>query len=249
MLCLIAARAYKQAMSTLATLAAHPPAHTFDPSLAAANPSAQSIFSSLLPNLQGQGPIGSAVRIVLKLHQNVARRISNFLGRDSLKPGHKRKEDEIRGKAIKVIDLFQHSAELGNMEALYMLGQISLVSTVHFTIVYIDPEYKFPPSRHFPSDPVLAFNSLSAHAERTGNASSQSLLAFYHGTGYGGVVPLNQAKAQLYYTFAANGGDKGAQMALGYRYWSGIGTSESCERAVGWYGAASEKGECKSVIP
>ena len=54
---------------------------------------------------------------------------------------------------------------------------------------------------------------------------------------------MDQAKAQLYYTFAANGGDKGAQMALGYRYWSGIGTRESCERAVGWYGAASEQGK------
>lgn len=31
-------------------------------------------------------------------------------------------------------------------------------------------------------------------------------------------------------------------MALAYRYWSGIGTSESCERANAWYGSAAEQG-------
>ena len=32
-------------------------------------------------------------------------------------------------------------------------------------------------------------------------------------------------------------------MTLGYRYWSGIGTSERCERALSWYGSAAEKGK------
>ena len=89
----------------------------------------------------------------------------------------------------------------------------------------------------------MAYQSFSDHASRTGNATSQSYLAFFHATGYKDVVPVNQGKAQLYTTFAANGGDKGAQMALGYRYWSGIGTSESCERALAWYGSAAEQGE------
>lgn len=56
------------------------------------------------------------------------------------------------------------------------------------------------------------------------------------------MVPVDQAKGQLYFTFAANGGDRGAQMALAYRYWSGIGTSESCEHANAWYGRAAEQG-------
>lgn len=56
------------------------------------------------------------------------------------------------------------------------------------------------------------------------------------------MVPVNQPMAQLYYTFAANGGDKGAQMALAYRYWSGIGTLEDCGRASDWYEQASEQG-------
>ena len=75
------------------------------------------------------------------------------------------------------------------------------------------------------------------------------MIAFFHATGYHDVVPIDQAKAQLYYTFAANGGDKGAQMALAYRYWSGIGTVEDCQRAVVWYESASEQGGSSSSLP
>lgn len=103
---------------------------------------------------------------------------------------------------------------------------------------------QYPPSYYFPSDPALAYNSFNAHASLTGNASSQAFLAFFHATGYHEVVPVNQAKAQLYYTFAAQSGDKGAQMALGYRYWTGIGSLEDCGRAMQWYEQASHQGEC-----
>lgn len=46
----------------------------------------------------------------------------------------------------------------------------------------------------------------------------------------------------MYYTFAANSGDKGAQMALGYRFWTGIGALEDCGKAMGWYEQASQQG-------
>lgn len=77
----------------------------------------------------------------------------------------------------------------------------------------------------------------------TGNASSQAHIAFFHATGYEGVVPVDQSRAQLYYTFAANGGDQDARMALGYRYISGIGTAENCDQALKWYEAAVEHGQ------
>jgi TPR repeat protein len=80
------------------------------------------------------------------------------------------------------------------------------------------------------------------HATLTGNASSQALLGFFHATGYSNVVPVDQAKAHLYYTFSGLGDDPGAQMVLGYRYWSGIGTGEDCRRALDWYEKVSEKG-------
>ncbi|KAF8891764.1 hypothetical protein BD779DRAFT_1643181 [Infundibulicybe gibba] len=224
-----AARAYKQAISTLTTLTAHPPLHTYDPSLVSGNINPKSMLSAFLPSLQGQGPIGSLYRIIVKLHHHTLRRLSNGLGREGIGIGSRKRDEEMRVKAIKVMDLLQHSADLGSADAVYTLAKISL----------------FPPTEHFVSDPAKAFNSFYAHASRTGNASSQAYVAFFYATGYHGIVPVDQAKAQLYYTFAANGGDKNAQMALGYRYWSGIGTLEDCHRAVVWYEAASEKAMAK----
>lgn len=45
--------------------------------------------------------------------------------------------DEIRGKVVKVKDLLQHSAELGNMEALYKLAYISLVGPILVTLTLL----------------------------------------------------------------------------------------------------------------
>ena len=125
----IAARAYKQAMSTLSTLNDIPYSQAHDrpnngyPITGYTN----NIFSSLLPNIQGQGPIASAMRIALKLrHQHwLPESIMNFISKEV--GGGRRKDEELHGKAVKVIDLLQHAAELGNTDALFTLGQISLV--------------------------------------------------------------------------------------------------------------------------
>ncbi|KAM6502505.1 hypothetical protein JOM56_002482 [Amanita muscaria] len=223
-----ATRAFKQAMVTLSSLSAVSPFQAADPLTyvpAKSNPTLSSIFSTFIPDFQGQGPIASTVRIVTKLQLYALRQLTDRLGKE----GTKRKDEESRGKAIKVLDLLQHSSELGNMDALYTLAKVSL----------------FPSTPQFTLDAKLAYDSFSAHASATGNATSQSFLAFFHATGYRNVVPVNQAKAQLYYTFAANGGDKGAQLALGYRYWSGIGTTESCQRAMYWYENAAEQAMTK----
>ena len=101
---------------------------------------------------------------------------------------------------------------------------------------------QFPPNSYFPSSPSTAYESFQAHADLTGNASSQAIVGFLHSTGYHSVAPIDQAKAQLYLTFAAHGRHKGAQMALGYRYWSGIGVGENCLAALDWYEEAAEQG-------
>jgi hypothetical protein len=120
-------------MSTLTTLRAHPPQHTFDPALAGGGGHSKSIFSSFLPNLHGQGPIGSVVRILLKLHTSFTR-VSSVFNQESLGLGPKKKDEEMRGKAIKVVDLLQHSAELGNLDALFTLAQVSLVRLIALTL-------------------------------------------------------------------------------------------------------------------
>ncbi|KAI9441659.1 hypothetical protein H4582DRAFT_2110434 [Lactarius indigo] len=206
-----ATRAYKQALATLAALTALPSSRAFETH----HPSSWSTGSPC------QGPLGSALRIAIKLrHQSW---LPRFLSsRFSQENGRRRTDEELRGRAIKVMDLLQHAADLGNLDALFVLGKLSLL----------------PPTPHFIADPVLAYKSFESHAAITGNATSQSYLAFFYASGYQNIVPVDQAKAQLYYTFAAHGEDKAAQMALGYRYWTGIGVLENCDRAVEWYGAA-----------
>ena len=66
------------------------------------------------------------MRIILKLHGSVSR-FSSILSPETLGLGTKKKDEEGSRKAIKVIDLLQHSAELGNMDALFTLAQVSLV--------------------------------------------------------------------------------------------------------------------------
>lgn len=100
---------------------------------------------------------------------------------------------------------------------------------------------KFPPSV-LPMNATKAFERYQQHAELTGNATSQAMLGFFYSTGYGD-VPVDQARALLYYTFAAIGGDQGAEMALGYRYWMGVSVSEDCMLALDWYESAAER--CK----
>ena len=68
--------------------------------------------------------------IVLLIHQTnkfktlSVKSLKNMFTAES---GNKKKEDEMTGRAVKVIDLLQHAAELGNTDALYTLAQISLV--------------------------------------------------------------------------------------------------------------------------
>ncbi|KAF8141254.1 hypothetical protein EV363DRAFT_1425394 [Boletus edulis] len=217
-----AAHAFKVAMITLSNLTAHPP-YDHDPLSQSSTSQALSFLSSYLPSAQGQGPIGRAIRIAIKLSQKYSP-LRFFSWTDTSGAAARKKDEEMSGKAIKVIDLLQYSAELGNMDALYTLGRLSL----------------FPPNVYFVSDPKLAYSYFSTHASLTGNTTSQTFLAFFYATGYADTVPVDQGKAMLYYTFAAQGGHKGAQMALAYRYWSGISTLEDCPRAVEWYEAAAD---------
>lgn len=80
--------------------------------------------------MQGQGPFASAMRIAVKLlHQSwLPPSLTGYI-KDELS-GAKKKDHELQGRAVKVIDLLQHAAELGNADALYTLGQVSLVRDI-----------------------------------------------------------------------------------------------------------------------
>ena len=77
--------------------------------------------------------------------------------------------------------------------------------------------------------PILKSRSLA----ETGDPEFQMGMAFLYATG--SVVTSSQSQALLYYTFGAFGGSQRAQMALSYRYWSGMGAATSCEKALDYY--------------
>lgn len=64
-------------------------------------------------------------------------------------------------------------------------------------------------------------------------------LGFMYAAGIG--FNVSQAKALVHYTFAALGDNTWAQMALGYRYWSGISVANSCEKALEFYRKVASK--------
>ncbi|KAJ4447950.1 hypothetical protein ANN_09960 [Periplaneta americana] len=64
-------------------------------------------------------------------------------------------------------------------------------------------------------------------------------LGFLYATGI--AVNASQARALVHYTFGAIGGSSWAQMALGYRYWSGVTVAASCEKALDFYRKVANK--------
>ncbi|KAI6067933.1 Protein sel-1-like protein 1 [Aix galericulata] len=66
-----------------------------------------------------------------------------------------------------------------------------------------------------------------------GSPKGQMALGFLYASGLG--VNSSQAKALVYYTFGALGGNLIAHMIMGYRYWAGIGVLQSCESALTHY--------------
>lgn len=121
-------------MITLSNLTAHPPPYDHDPFSQSSISQATSFLSSYLPSAQGQGPIGRIIRIAIKLRQKVSS-FRIFSWTDSSAAAARKKDEEIRGKAIKVIDLLQYSAELGNTDALYTLARLSLVRSLLSRVV------------------------------------------------------------------------------------------------------------------
>uniref|UniRef100_A0A6M2E3V6 Putative extracellular protein sel-1 n=1 Tax=Xenopsylla cheopis TaxID=163159 RepID=A0A6M2E3V6_XENCH len=73
----------------------------------------------------------------------------------------------------------------------------------------------------------------------SGLPSAHMGLGFLYSIGYG--VEVSQARALVHYTTAALGGNEWAQMALGYRYWSGITVAPSCEKALEFYRSVAAK--------
>ncbi|KAF5291355.1 hypothetical protein FQA39_LY03506 [Lamprigera yunnana] len=119
-----------------------------------------------------------------------------------------------------VFSLLMSSAEKGNLDA---------NGLVAWALLFGNP---------LQQDVESAKNRFFELSEK-GHVDGHTGLGFLYATGLS--VNISQAKALVYYTFAAMDGSTWAQMALGYRYWSGVTVAPSCERALDYYRVVADK--------
>ncbi|KAK9875383.1 hypothetical protein WA026_007778 [Henosepilachna vigintioctopunctata] len=72
-----------------------------------------------------------------------------------------------------------------------------------------------------------------------GHPDGHTGLGFLYSSGF--AVNVSQAKALVHYTFGAIGGNIWAQMIMGYRYWSGVTVTPTCEMSLDYYRKVAEK--------
>lgn len=92
-----------------------------------------------------------------------------------------------------------------------------------------------------PRDFKQAFHWYQSLASATGNSTAQYMLGFMYATGVGDGIERDQAKALLYHTFAAEGGDTRSEMTLAYRNHAGIGMPRNCDHATYYYKKVADK--------
>jgi SEL1 protein len=122
------------------------------------------------------------------------------------------------------VELLEEAATHKNPDALFTLAEMNFYGN-----------YTHP--RNYSE----AFRRYHELAMLTGNASAQYMVGFMHATGIGGATKQDQAKAMLYYTLGAEGGDVRSEMAVAYRHSAGISTPRDCEEAVHFYKEAAKK--------
>ncbi|KAJ0386007.1 hypothetical protein COL922a_005270 [Colletotrichum nupharicola] len=128
------------------------------------------------------------------------------------------RETKVSGPLLEAVKLLEQSALQNNTDALYLLADMN-----------------FYGNWTHPRDLKVAFGHYQTLATLHGNRTAQYMIGLYYATGIGNVVVPDQAKALLYYTFAAIQGDTRAEMAVGYRHHSGVATPKNCEIASKYY--------------
>lgn len=139
-------------------------------------------------------------------------------------PEHQQRNEIVTGALATAVQRLEEAVQRGNTEAIYLLAELNFYGY-----------YGHPRNLHD------AFRYYQTLASEHGNSTAQHMLGVYHSTGLGDVVPQNQAKALLYYNFAAITGNPRSEMALGYRYDAGIGAIKSCETAAKHYKSVADK--------
>jgi SEL1 protein len=111
------------------------------------------------------------------------------------------------GKLLQATRLLEESAQQNNSDARYILAEMNFYGN-----------FSYP--RNFSA----AFDHYHQLALLNGNSSAMYMVGLMYSTGIGGAVERDQARALLYYTFAANKGHTRAEMTVAHRHHAGIGT-------------------------
>lgn len=187
----------------------------------------------------GADHVDLALAELRKIHQTThhkRRRKSGFLGTilsyawkavPSLRisaPPQDTPAKAISGPLLEAVKHLETASHKNNSDALYLLGQIN-----------------FYGNYSHPRDFKRSFNFYQQLATLNGNGSALYMLGFMYSTGVGGAVERDQARALLYYTFAAVRGHTRAEMTVGNRHHVGIGTPRSCESATKYYKRVADK--------
>jgi SEL1 protein len=130
----------------------------------------------------------------------------------------------LNGKLLQATKLLEESGRQNNSDALYILAEMNFYGN-------------FSHPKNFPA----AFDYYHQLALLNGNSSALYMMGLMYSTGVGGAVERDQARALLYYTFAANRGHTRAEMTVAHRHHTGIGTPKNCEAAVKYYKRVADK--------
>lgn len=132
--------------------------------------------------------------------------------------------------AAKAYDTLRRSAELGYLGAKEQLAW-SKLSGQHFTKIDLE----------------TAHADLKKLADMYGSPKGQLGLGLLYSTGLAS-LNASHAKSLVYLTFASLGGEPWADMALGYRYWAGLGVDSNCETALTHYRRVAGQVSTKTIL-
>ncbi|MBN3312648.1 SE1L1 protein, partial [Atractosteus spatula] len=135
--------------------------------------------------------------------------------------------EDLYQRAIKIINgtskKSQKKEEYVNLMKATDMGHTKAMEKVAYAMLFGD----------YMKQNIPQAKELFEKLEIEGSPKAQTALGFLYAAGLG--VNSSQAKALVYYTFGALGGNLVAHMILGYRYWGGIGVPQSCESALTHY--------------
>lgn len=142
----------------------------------------------------------------------------------SAPPPESSSKNALSGTLLHATKLLEQSARQNNSDALYTLAELNFYGN-------------FSHPRNF----AAAFDYYHQLALLNGNASALHMVGLMYSTGIGGAVERDQARALLYYTFAANRGHTRAEMTVAHRHHAGIGTPKNCDVAAKYYKRVADK--------